>query len=247
MPNVAQGSETHIHRTRGACHGMITPALSDLATHIDQVEPHPQNARLHADAVLRESLETHGQYRPIVAQQSTRYVLAGHGILAAARDLGWTEVAVTLVDVDDDQAQRILAVDNRASDLGGYDDAALAELLQELPDLTGTGYTFDALDDLMASLSEAGVTALTSGSPSSEEPEEENSYEAGGNVRTTPDLQEYAERYEERGRRLVVLDYDRPTYARVTAALEKMRADLGVESNSEAVALHLAELYPEAR
>ena len=68
---------------------------------------------------------------------------------AAARQLGWDQITATTVDVDDHQAARIVAADNRTADLGHYDDAALIGLLQELPDLTGTGYTDDDLTDLL--------------------------------------------------------------------------------------------------
>jgi hypothetical protein len=126
----------------------IPESLAELAVTIDQVSPHPANARTHDDAMLRESLELHGQYRPLVVQRATGHVLAGNGTLAAATALGWDRVAVTYVDVDDERALRILAIDNRANDLAGYDMAALAGLLTGLPDLAGTGYTMDDLDDL---------------------------------------------------------------------------------------------------
>ena len=67
-------------------------------------------------------------------------------------ELGWTEIAATFVDVDEEQAKRIVLVDNRSNDLAGYDDGLLAELLEELPDLDGTGYDLAALDALLDEL-----------------------------------------------------------------------------------------------
>lgn len=82
-------------------------------------------------------------------------VLAGNHTLAAALELGWEEIAATFVDVDDEQAARIVLVDNRSNDIAGYDDQALIDLLKELPDLEGTGYGADDLDSLIASLDTA--------------------------------------------------------------------------------------------
>ena len=110
---------------------------------------HPENPRKGDLARIADSLVEHGQYKPIVVQRSTAYVLAGNHTFLAARRLGWTHVEAVFVDVDDDRARRILLVDNRTSDLGEYDDDQLVSLLGVLPDLTGTGYTRDELDDLL--------------------------------------------------------------------------------------------------
>jgi ParB-like chromosome segregation protein Spo0J len=91
---------------------------------------HPKNVRQGDVGAIVESLNLHGQYRPIVAQKSTGYILAGNHTWKAASALGWKEIAVTYVDVDDDQAARILLVDNRANDLATYDDVSLANLLR---------------------------------------------------------------------------------------------------------------------
>jgi hypothetical protein len=76
-------------------------------------------------------------------------VLAGNHTWRAARELGWEQIAVTFVDVDQQQARRILLVDNRTSDLAGYDEQALVELLSGLAGLAGTGYDQAALDRLL--------------------------------------------------------------------------------------------------
>jgi DNA modification methylase len=79
-------------------------------------------------------------------------VLAGNHTYAAAKSLGWSRLAVTWVDVDDEQAARIALVDNKSNDRSGYDPEALEVLLSDLPDLSGTGWTGDELTELLASL-----------------------------------------------------------------------------------------------
>lgn len=130
----------------------IPSTLRKLAVPIEGLTHYGKNARKGDLSVIMESLEIHGQYRPVVVRTGTNEILAGNHTVKAARELGWKSVAVTFVDVDDDEAARIVLIDNRANDLGTYDDAALAELLQSVSDLDGTGFTQDDLDDLVSHL-----------------------------------------------------------------------------------------------
>ncbi len=126
-----------------------------LTTHYvstNRLGPHPDNPRRGDVEAIKQSLDRHGQYRPLVVNRPTMEVLGGNHTLIAARELGLPEIAVTFVEVDSEQAKQILLVDNRTNDLAGYDAQALAELLQELPDLEGTGYDSNALDDLLDEL-----------------------------------------------------------------------------------------------
>ena len=134
-------------------HG-IRGSIAHLAVPIEQLVPYPGNAKEHDLPTLRDSLRKHGQYKPVVVQRATGYVLAGNGTLAAAGAEGWTHLAAVYLDCDDDTARRINLVDNRAQELGGYDSAALAALLEPLTDtadmLAGTGYDLDDIDALLA-------------------------------------------------------------------------------------------------
>ena len=121
---------------------------------IEQLSVHPHNARQGDIGAISKSLEEHGQYRPIVVQKSTMRVLAGNHTLQAAAALGWKHVEAVTIDVDDDQALRILLVDNRTNDLADYDNGVLVDLLESLVftdiGLIGTGFTGSDLDDLIA-------------------------------------------------------------------------------------------------
>lgn len=122
---------------------------------VTTLSTHPANPRRGDLGAVKASIAKFGFWGAIVAQRSTRHVLAGNHRLMAARELGLGDVPVVWVDVSDERARAILAADNRTSDLGGYDDAALAELLSHLSQddlLDGTGYTLDDLDDLIGSM-----------------------------------------------------------------------------------------------
>jgi len=120
---------------------------------IDSVEAHPKNVRQGDIGAISESLKAHGQYRPIVVDKRTNYILAGNHTWKAAKALGWAEISAGFIETkDDDEALRILLADNRANDLAMYDTGSLEELLRELSEsdegLEGSLFDLADLDDL---------------------------------------------------------------------------------------------------
>ncbi len=119
---------------------------------LDTLKSHPRNYRAHPDDEIEhlvESIRANGVYRNVViAQDGT--ILAGHGVVTAARRLGLETLPVyrTTYGPDDPRAIKLLVSDNEISHLAMSDDRALTELLRELKeadiDLLGTGY-----DDMM--------------------------------------------------------------------------------------------------
>lgn len=116
---------------------------------IKTLTPFEGNAREGDIGAISESLKHLGQYRPIVARRETGEILVGNHTWRAAKHLGWKNIAVAWVDVDADQAARIVLMDNRSSDFSDYDDNVLLALLTTVSDLEGTGYQPDDLDDLL--------------------------------------------------------------------------------------------------
>lgn len=130
----------------------IAPNLEGLALDIDAVSLHPRNPRQGDVGAVSQSLERFGQTKPIVVQASTMYVVAGNHLLQAARSLGWTKIAVNVMDLDDREATAYLLADNRTSDLGSYNDDVLKAILVEearAGNLGGTGYDGDDVDVLL--------------------------------------------------------------------------------------------------
>jgi hypothetical protein len=211
---------------------------------LGDLKPYPGNARRGDVDAIVASLTANGQFRPLVVQRSTGYVLGGNHTLQAAQRLAWPSIQVTYVDVDDDAARRIVLADNRTADLGGYDEQALLSLLREVgEDLDGTGYDLDDFDDLLASIQEADEgpqepTVLV-GVPAGQA----GAYGEGGdgtNTRRTPSYSEYEEAYSSRATRFMALNYPLPQYAWIVERLTKIAADEGVDNFAEAV-LRLVE------
>jgi DNA modification methylase len=150
---------------------VIAETLTGLEVSIASIRPYGRNPRRGDVAAIRRSLEVNGQYRPIVVNRRTSEVLAGNHTLAAAVELGWSMIAATFVDVDDEEAARIVLADNRTADLAGYDDAELAELLISLEqDYVGTGWAANDFAALLASLERGRDLRDTDAGPLPAEP-----------------------------------------------------------------------------
>jgi hypothetical protein len=133
----------------------IAEPIRDLAVPLAGLQHHPRNPRVGDVDAIAESLRRFGQVKPVVVQESTGYIVAGNHIAKAAKSLGWTEVAATFADMDDDTALAYLLADNRMSDLGTYDRDVLAALAQQArveDNLAGTGYSPDDVDALVGAL-----------------------------------------------------------------------------------------------
>ena len=123
---------------------------------VTTIKTHPANPRRGDLDVIKDSISVNGFYGSVVVNKRTSHILAGNHRYLAAKALGYDKVPVTWVDVGEHEEKRILTADNRTSELGGYDEAILVDLLKELSDegmLEGTGYGADDLEDMIADLS----------------------------------------------------------------------------------------------
>jgi len=133
---------------------------------IDSLTPHSRNFRSHPPAQLehlQQSLREYGWARNVVVS-SDNVILAGHGIVEAARRNGHTSVPVFRLGLkgSDPRAEKFLVLENTVSRLAEDDDTQLAALLadvQRTEGLDGTGYADADLDALIAEM--AGLPDVT--------------------------------------------------------------------------------------
>ena len=119
----------------------IATDLQDNAIPIDSIQSHPRNPRKGDIQGIADSLRVNGQYSPVIVDARNGNILAGNHTWRAAKSLGWDQIAVLHVEVDDNQAKRILLSDNRTSDLATYDRPNLIQLIESIrPDLDGSGW-----------------------------------------------------------------------------------------------------------
>jgi hypothetical protein len=123
---------------------------------IGELRPDPGNPRTHDPAQVEKlalAIRTVGWTNPILADDTGR-ILAGHGRLMAARQLGLAAVPVLrLRDLTDEQKALILIGDNRLAEDAGWDREALAVLLRDLEasgvGLEATGFGDDEIDAIL--------------------------------------------------------------------------------------------------
>src|ERR1700756_5691002 len=123
----------------------------------------PQNPRLHSRKQVRQiakSIASFGFIVPVLID-AEHSVIAGHGRVLAAKELGWSEVPVIAIDHLDAAQRRAFAIaDNRLTDNSTWDDRLLGEQLKELAildlsfDLEATGFDMGEIDFRIERLSE---------------------------------------------------------------------------------------------
>lgn len=116
---------------------------------IEQLKPHPQNYVEHPEdemTHLTESIRANGIYKNVVVANDYT-ILAGHGVVAAARELKYKTIPVKRLDLDPNspQALKVLAGDNEIRHLAIVNDRALTTILKLINDedprgLLGTGF-----------------------------------------------------------------------------------------------------------
>ena len=216
----------------------------------------PRNARQGDVGAISESLKAHGQYKPVVVNIGTHTgraneVLAGNHTLMAFRELAtaepdddrWGDILVHWVDVDDDMAARIVVADNRTSELGGFDVTMLAELLDGMDgDLAGLGYSAADMADLAALVQENTLPSdlndlftdpFSAGPAAPPRPRDDGMIDS-------KDLEEQADLYADKATRLVVLSLPIAQFIWMQETLAGVRAELGVDTNSEAIVAVIA-------
>jgi hypothetical protein len=137
----------------------IAPAIKSLAVPIRSLRSDPDNARLHPERnleAIKASLRLYGQVKPVVVRRSTGIVMAGNGILMAARSLGWTDLAASVVDMTDVEAAGYGLADNRTAELSSWDFEVVSRLnkLQEEAGRPAVGWTTEELMLQRANLEE---------------------------------------------------------------------------------------------
>lgn len=137
----------------------ILPALSPLVRPIDGITADPSNARRHTiEGIdnLKRSLQHFGQHKPVVVQQredGTLVCRAGNGLLQAATELGWKNIAAVVVEEDNIMAVTRALQDNKSAEVGSiWDQQVLGNLLTELHnmdiDFLNTGFTTEEFNAL---------------------------------------------------------------------------------------------------
>lgn len=128
---------------------------------VERLVPYERNARTHSPeqvAQIVASIQEFGFVNPVLVDTDSG-VIAGHGRLAAAKDLGLTEVPVVVLDhLDQKQRRAYVLADNKLAENAGWDEELLRMELTDLGemdfDLSLIGFSDDELADLLPEVEE---------------------------------------------------------------------------------------------
>jgi hypothetical protein len=135
----------------------VAPGLQGLLVPVGDLSSLEGNPRRGDVEAVARSYEMFGQRKPIIYQtrRKKKVVVAGNHQLKAALSLGWTHIAVVAADdLSKREATAYAIADNRVSDLGSYDNAALLDMLDGLDQqlLDAVSFDTDAMDALVGLL-----------------------------------------------------------------------------------------------
>ena len=121
---------------------------ANLLVKVADVVPYTRNAREHSIDQVKQivaSIREFGFTSPVLVDEDNT-LIAGHGRLAAARELGMTELpAIAIEGLSDAQKQALRLADNKLALNASWDDDLLRSELMDLRDggfdlaLTGFG------------------------------------------------------------------------------------------------------------
>ncbi len=118
--------------------------------------PNPNNARTHSQRQIEQiarSIERFGFNNPVLIDSGNQ-ILAGHGRVAAAKQLGIDRIPVLKIEhLTDVEKRAYVLADNKLAEKAGWDDEILAIELQGIIDLdfdiTLTGFETGEIDVLL--------------------------------------------------------------------------------------------------
>lgn len=151
-------------RNNTGTHAFVPDLLVVEHVPIDDIQPYPGNPHKGDVAGIAKSLARYGQWRQILVQRSTGYIVAGNTTWKSAKRLNWSKINVTFLDVDTVTAEAILLADNAWSARGTDDKDAVARMLKSIYDAGGwsdaMGYTHRQLDAFLASIGPRDADAV---------------------------------------------------------------------------------------
>lgn len=136
---------------------------------LDRLRPYEKNARTHSSDQVNKiaaSILEFGFANPVLVDGRDG-IIAGHGRLLAARQLGMKQIPVVVLDhLTDVQRRAYVLADNRLALDAGWDEEILANELDEIRDLDFSmetiGFTEKEIDDLIGSLNISPLSRMPS-------------------------------------------------------------------------------------
>ncbi len=142
----------------------------DKLAKVDELVCNPKNPNTHPQAqikLLAQNIRYHGWRHPITISKLSGFIVAGHGRLEAAKELGVSIVPVEYQDfASEDNELAVLVGDNRLAELSVLDANSLSDIVEQFKD--------SGFDSVLAGFESADLDAILNGSQNQDfESEEE--------------------------------------------------------------------------
>lgn len=114
--------------------------------------PYEKNPNIHPQEqidAMAKSMETYGQYYPILVDEDLK-ILCGHGKVLALQHLGKTEGEVRIMHgLTDKQKLKIVIEDNKIQSMAYVNYTKIEEIIREVGELDIIGFGTDYLDAII--------------------------------------------------------------------------------------------------
>lgn len=128
----------------------------DKLVKIEELIPHPKNPNTHPQSqikILAQNIRYHGWRHPIVVSKLSGYIVAGHGRLEAAKELGVSIIPVEYQNfASEDNELAVLVGDNRLAELSSLDLNGLQDIID--------GFKASDFDTILAGFEPTDLDAL---------------------------------------------------------------------------------------
>lgn len=123
------------NKARILAEGIEVWCAYDKLVKIDELLAHPKNPNTHPQnqiKLLAQNIRYHGWRHAIVVSKLSGYIVAGHGRLEAAKELGVSIVPVEYQDfATEDNELAVLVGDNRLAELSSLDLNSLQDIVDQ--------------------------------------------------------------------------------------------------------------------
>jgi ParB-like chromosome segregation protein Spo0J len=144
-------------KAKGLADGIEVWCSFDKLVPVEDLQPNPRNPNTHPARqveLLAKNVRYFGWRHPVTVSKRSGFIVAGHGRLEAARELGVQLVPVDYQDfASDNDEMAVLVADNRLAELASLDLNSLEGIIDELRvadfDTLLTGFDETDLDSLL--------------------------------------------------------------------------------------------------
>jgi ParB-like chromosome segregation protein Spo0J len=166
-------SKAQAPKAKGLADGIEVWCGFDKLVPVDDLKPNPRNPNTHPARqieLLAKNIRYFGFRHPITVSKLSGFIVAGHGRLLAAKELGMQIVPVDYQDfASENDEMAVLVADNRLAELASLDLNSLESIINDLK--------VEGFDTLLTGFDEADLDSLLEGvepgDNDSEDPDED--------------------------------------------------------------------------